>query len=145
MPRIGRSIGTCFALSYESHLDCARRNGEDASNREQDTTHTLKFAANVQFPNSGTWVLQVVSNSKTGVVEVGPPFAVPVCDSLADWARSQWEILLIIGDAFHSASFILLFIGAYGVVYSTNAVTWGRKLAGGFNWTDAAWSSACKK
>jgi hypothetical protein len=33
----------------------------------------------------------------------------------------------------------------YGVVYSTNAVTWGRKPGGGFNWTDASWSSACKK
>ena len=33
----------------------------------------------------------------------------------------------------------------YGVAYSTNAATWGRKPAGGFNWTDAAWSSACKK
>ncbi len=33
----------------------------------------------------------------------------------------------------------------YGVVYSTIAVTWGRKPAGGFNWTDAAWSSAWKK
>src|SRR6516225_4008942 len=33
----------------------------------------------------------------------------------------------------------------YGVVYSTIALTWGRKPAGGFNWTDAAWSSACIK
>src|SRR6516165_8138309 len=33
----------------------------------------------------------------------------------------------------------------YGVVYSTIALTWGRKPAGGFNWTDAAWSSACMK
>jgi hypothetical protein len=33
----------------------------------------------------------------------------------------------------------------YGVAHFTNAVTWGRKPAGGFNWTDAARSSACKK
>jgi Protein of unknown function (DUF763) len=33
----------------------------------------------------------------------------------------------------------------YGVAYSTNAVTWGRTPVGGFNWTDAAWSSAFKK
>jgi hypothetical protein len=30
------------------------------------------------------------------------------------------------------------FLNDYGVVYSTNAVTWGRKPAGGFNWTEAA-------
>jgi len=33
----------------------------------------------------------------------------------------------------------------YGNAYSTIALTWGRKPAGGFNWTDAAWSSAWKK
>lgn len=36
-------------------------------------------------------------------------------------------------------------LNGYGVAYSTSAVTCGRKPAGGFNWTDAAWSSACKK
>jgi len=30
----------------------------------------------------------------------------------------------------------------YGSAYSTIALTWGRKPAGGFNWIDAAWSSA---
>src|SRR5215475_4928492 len=33
----------------------------------------------------------------------------------------------------------------HGNAYSTIALTWGRKPGGGFNWTDAAWSSACKK
>src|SRR5262249_579859 len=33
----------------------------------------------------------------------------------------------------------------HGNAYSTIALTWGRKPGGGFNWTDAAWSSACIK
>src|SRR6516225_11685383 len=33
----------------------------------------------------------------------------------------------------------------YGNAYSTIALTWGRKPAGGFNSTDAAWSPACIK
>ena len=37
------------------------------------------------------------------------------------------------------------FLNDYGVAYSTNAVTWGRKPAGGFSSTDAAWSSGLKK
>ena len=97
-------------LKQEDHED---QEDQEEEEQEQDTKPGLKFSANVQFPNSGSWVLQLVSNSKNGVVEVGRPIRVQVYESLSDWARSQWEILLVIGIALHSAAFILLFIGAH--------------------------------